>query len=123
MRRFLTIFVFYLLGVAVAPAAEATPVHWHGIWMNGLNVLWIVAGPTEAFAVAAAAYHRLGPKSYLDAQVEFDAIPAGNKLLLALGSRAGCTIELSYIDQHIVARDNGKCAGERVTFNGTYTRQ
>jgi len=123
MHRFLTIALFSLAGIAASPASEPAPIHWHGIWMNGLNVLWIVAGPTEAVAVEGAAYRQTGVKSYLDTQVDFDAIPMGDKLLLAKADGTGCAIELSYVGQQIAAHENGKCGPESVSFDGTYTRQ
>ena len=119
MRRFLLMSTLCLC-TAAATASETDPINWHGIWMNGHNVLWIVAGPTEAVAVAGAAYHQLGPNSYLDSEVNFRAVPMGDKLLLA---SADCQIELSYADHQIAAREMGHCAVDQVSFAGTYSRQ
>lgn len=121
MRRFLPIVLICLVGVSATPASQPDPPHWHGIWMNGFNVLQIATGPGETVQVVAAAYRQLGAMSYLDAQAAFIATPVG--ATMNLSSASGCSIDLSYVDQQIAAHDNGKCAPDTVTFNGTYARQ
>lgn len=106
---------------AAAPAVAVEPTNWHGIWMNGYNVVWIATGPGESVQVAAAAYHVLGPERYLDSQVAFTAIPSGDSI--ALADANGCAIELTYAGEQISAQDNGKCARDLVSFDGTYDRQ
>jgi hypothetical protein len=126
MRRFLPIAILFA-GAAVAAAASASDspadFRWHGIWMDGQNVLWIVAGPTEEVAVAGAAYHQLGVESYLDSLIHFKATPDGDKMVLAAADASGCSIELSLTDGSISAHELNKCSSLGVSFDGTYTRQ
>ena len=83
--------------------------------------LWTGSSVHEVAQVVAAAYHQLGPVSYLDAQAAFIATPMGSTMNLA--SPSGCTIALNFADQHVTAHDNGKCGPEAVSFDGTYARQ
>ncbi len=121
MRRFLPVILLCLIGVSATPASQPDQPRWHGIWMDGFNVLQIATGPGETVQVVAAAYHQLGPVSYLDAQAAFIATPMGSTMNLA--SPSGCTIALNFADQHVTAHDNGKCGPEAVSFDGTYARQ
>lgn len=127
MRRFLPIALLFAGAMAAAAAASASDrpadMRWHGIWMDGQNVLWIVAGPTEEVAVAGAAYHRLGIESYLDSLIHFKATPMGDRLELASVEKTGCSIELSLVDGTIAAHEVTACSTLGVSFDGTYIRQ
>jgi hypothetical protein len=126
MRRFLPIALLFAGALAAAAASASdrpADMRWHGIWMDGQNVLWIVAGPTEEVAVAGAAYHRLGVESYLDSLIHFKATPEGDTLMLAATDAAGCAIELSLANGAITAHEVSACSSIGVSFDGTYTRQ
>jgi hypothetical protein len=126
MRRFLPIAVLFAGAAvaAVASAADSAPdFRWHGIWMDGQNVLWIVAGPTPEVSVAGAAYHRLGIESYLDSLIHFRATPVGDKLELSSMDSSGCSIELSLSGDSLAAQELSTCSTLGVKFDGTYARQ
>lgn len=123
MRRFLATALICLCAAPTASSAATEAHNWHGIWMNGLNVVWIATGPTDHVQVAAAAYYMLGPQRYLDAQVTFMAVPDGDSITLSPATADGCAIELTYVGDQIAAHDNGRCTHDRVTFDGTYDRQ
>jgi hypothetical protein len=121
MRRFLPVVLLCLAGVTATPASQPDQPRWHGIWMDGFNVFQIATGPGETVQVVGAAYRQIAARSYLDAQDAFIATPMG--ATMNLSSASGCVIDLSYADQGITAKDNGKCASSDVSFNGTYSRQ
>jgi hypothetical protein len=109
----------------VAPQAEAalTTHDWLGVWLSGHNVVWIAGTPTDTLSVVGSAYGQLEGGSVIDARLDFEAVPGGKTLSMIVGGSGDCAAQMTNTGATLIVRDNGRCKGGNVRFNGVYVHQ
>jgi hypothetical protein len=97
------------------PSQEA----WQGNWATERSRLHIESGSKSgAVTVHGAALWGDGPAPHTGS-VEGTAAPVGNQVRIKDGA---CEINLSLVDEWLIASDNNECGGLNVTFTSVYRK-
>jgi hypothetical protein len=96
---------------------------WVGTWSGGTDRVVIRAGRTaETLHLAGnAEWHGKGDNAHFGS-AEGDASPVGNHLHFVQNGPNSCAIDMTLLNQHILASDNGLCGALNVRFQGIWKR-